>query len=385
MSKEGFDISLSLGWNERYDHKVAIGIIKYFRQRENWRLFGNEWLFQMNRPGERKTDGIIARIHDRDDLDRMTSYQVPMVDVANSYEDANLPHAVNDDLLTGRMGAEHFLDKGFTNLAYLGIDEVSWSNKRLQGMREAMREVDGTGQVHHFSVGTAWIRREHSLAGIVKWLKKLPLPCGLMAANDFLGYRVTVASAMAGLAIPEQLAVLGVDNEDVYCELSSPSLSSISCDCERIGMEAAQLLAQILNNEDPLRQVVVPPLGIHARESTAIVLGEDKMVRDVRNYIGANVGRGINVADVAACFPLSRRALEKRFKQFDGRTIHEAIQGARLEKAQRLLADGKSANAAGFESGFSTTQHFCHAFKNQFGMTPMEYAAANRNDGHGVL
>ncbi len=101
MENKGYDISLDLGWNERYDHKVAIGIIKYARRRENWRVFGNEWLFRTNRPGEQSTDGIIARITDRDDLNRAMSYGVPVVDIANSYEGANLPSAANDDLLTG--------------------------------------------------------------------------------------------------------------------------------------------------------------------------------------------------------------------------------------------------------------------------------------------
>lgn len=377
MGEKGLDISLALGWNERYDHKVAIGIIKFARMREDWRLFDNEWLFQTNRPGERRTDGIIARITNRDDLERIKSYNVPVVDVANSYDDANLPSAVNDDALTGRLAGQHLMEKGFVNLAYIGIDEVSWSLKRMQGMRDLLRETGG-GELQHLSVAVSWLKRKHTLADIVKWLKKLPLPCGIMAANDILGYWVTMAASTAGLAVPDQVAVVGVDNEDVYCELARPTLTSISCDCERIGMEAAQLLSQILNNEDPLRQVVVPPLGIHPRESTAVALGEDRMVREARRFIRANAGKGINVGDVAAAFPLSRRALEKRFKNAVGTTIHDEIARTRLDKARTLLAAGKTAAEAGYESGFSTIQHFYHAFKKHCDMTPMEYASENK-------
>ncbi len=378
MPEKTLNISLALGWNERYDHKVAVGIIKFARQQENWRLLGNEWLLHNTARENEPVHGIIARINGRDHLRRLRSHRVPIVDVANAYAAAGLPQAVNDDFLTGRMAALHLLDKGFAHLAYLGVAEATWSDQRRQGMEEVLADR-GRSELLLFNVANSWQRRLHHLTGISRWLKKLPLPCGIIAANDLLGYRLTLAAAAVGLRIPEDLAVVGVDNEDVYCHLAQPTLTSISCDCERIGQEAARLLAGILNGEDPLRQVVVPPLQIDVRESSNIVLGVDRLTREVMNFIAANIKKGINVADVAAAFPLSRRALEKRFRHFCGKTLHQEITETRLERARQLLAAGESPAAASRQSGYQTIQHFYHAFKDRFGMTPIEYRNSDKS------
>ncbi len=172
------------------------------------------------------------------------------------------------------MAALHLLEKGFNNLAYLGVDEATWSEQRRQGMEEVLKEQDRPGLLL-FTVANSWQRRLHHLTGMSRWLKKLPLPCGIMAANDLLGYRVTLA-------------------------------------------------------------------------------------------------------DVAAAFPLSRRALEKRFRHYRGKTLHQEITDTRLNLARRLLASGHSPAAASRGSGYRTLQHFYHAFKDRFGMTPLEFRKEKR-------
>lgn len=381
MTKKQCNIGLALGLNERYDHRVAIGVIKFSRSRPDWRLFGNDWLFHSGllQKRELRPDGVIARIADRGALHRLKEYGIPVVDIAGSYDDAELPQVVNDDFLTGHMAGTHLLSLGFQNFAYVGVDEAAWSHRRADGMRQAIRETLGGAELATYSVGISWLRRDRSLGGLTKWLRRLPLPCAVLAVNDLIGYRVALAAAMAGLAIPGRIALMGIDNEEVYCELSQPPLTSITCDCERIGWEAATLLARMLDGEDAaLRRSVVPPLRVEPRASTDIVLGEDSLVRNIRNFIRANAKKGINVADVAAAFPLSRRALEKRFKNAENRTIHEEILARRLECALRLLEAGESATAAAYGSGFATVQHFYHAFGKAYRMTPMAYAAAER-------
>ncbi len=387
MLRKQFDISLALGLNEHYDHRVAVGIIKFARARADWRLFGSDWLLHSDKERrDFRPDGIIARIADRETLHRLRRSKVPVVDIAGASDDAALPRAVNDDFLTGRMAGLHFLERGFRNFAHVGVDGAAWSRKRADGLLHALREAHGgaAGFAEH-AVGLGWLRREYSLAGLAKWLRRLPRPCAVLAANDRIGYRVSMAAALAGLASPADIAVMGVDNEEVYCELSRPPLSSVVCDCERIGWEAANLLAQILGNEDPLRQVVVPPVGITARESTDIMLDGDPLVRDIKHFIRANAEKGINVGDVAAAFPLSRRALEKRFKSAESRTIHDEIQTVRLERSRSLLADGESAAAAAYKSGFSTVQHFYHAFRKKYGGTPMAFAASHSRNKYSYI
>ncbi len=372
------NISLTLGVNERFDHRILLGIIKYARSKENWRLFGNEWLFQAQK-GHRvpKPDGIIARIKNREDLKRLKAYQVPVVDIAGSYDDERLYRAVNNDRLTGFMAGKHLADCGLGNFAFVGLVDSLWSMDRMHGLQDATREAQAD-EVPFFSADSSWLTKDVDVAPLSRWLRKLSLPCGILAANDVFGYKVSVAAAMVGLRIPEQLVLIGVDNEELFCELSQPPLSSVSCDCEKIGWEAADLLNSVLREEDPLRQVIVPPQGIVPRESTNIVIGEDELVRDIKRYIRANAINGINVNDVAAAFPLSRRALEKRFQKYGGTTIHEEILTTRLEKSRRLLETGKNGLEAGLGSGFSSVQHFYYTFKKHVGMTPIEYAEKAR-------
>lgn len=378
MSKKTINISLALRLNERYDHRCAIGIVRYSRDKENWRLFGSESLFFTDPERYRNApDGIIARITNRQELARLKAYNVPLVDIAGSYRDPSLFQAINDDFETGIIAASHFLVRGFHNFAYLGINDMLWSENRYAGFSHEVKRTIGA-DVSVFTIGTSWLRRDYNPSRLIRWLKKLPLPCAVMTANDLIGYRAAMAASFAGLAVPEQLSVLGVDNEDLYCELSQPKLTSIACDCEAIGAEAAALLDRILQESEPAKRVVVPPGAVMARESTSITIGEDSLVREIKIYIRANINKGMNVAEVAACFPLSRRSLERRFRSVEGMTMHEAIEDARLEKACQLLQSGLNATKAGYESGFVSIQHFHHVFKKRFHVTPTQYAGKGK-------
>lgn len=380
MSRKTFNISLALRLTERYDHRCAIGIIRYARQKENWRLLGNESLF-FTALGQsyHVPDGIIARITSRQELEQLKAYKVPLIDIAGSYHDPELYQTVNDDLETGAMAARHFLARGFSNYAYVGINDMIWSERRQAGFVGEVERALGIG-VSSFTLGVSWLRRDYNLSRLIRWLKKLPVPCAVMAANDLVGYRIGIAATMAGLSMPGQLAIIGVDNEDVFCELAEPKLSSIACDCEAIGSEAAALLDKVLADRNHSRNIVVTPGMVEARESTDIVISEDSLVREVKNYIRTNIRKGINVADVARQFPLSRRTLERRFRSVEGRSIHDAILDIRLQKARHFLAAGRTATQAGYESGFVSIQHFHHTFKKNFRLTPNEYAASVRRD-----
>lgn len=385
MPRKHYNISLVLGWHERYDHRIAVGIIKYAHQRGNWRLSGNEWLFRRRRPDSEQADGVIARITTREEHKRMLALGVPVVDIANAYEQLDMPRVVNDDFQTGAMAANHLLDKGYPHLAYVGIDEVSWSNTRKSGLLSVARER-AAEEPHCHSVGLSWLKGEPSLSRLTKWLRQLPLPCGILAANDILGYRAGIAAEMDGIRVPDEIGIAGVDNDDVFCELSRPAMTSVSCDCEQIGMAAAAYLHRILSRgilskDAPDRQFVIPPLGVVERRSTDIRFGRDAAVSDAKKFIVAHVADGINVSDVVQACNLSRRALERRFMKSEGHSLHHAIHETRLALAKTLMLSGKSAGEAGYASGFRTAQHFHHAFKKRFAMTPVEYRIQSVNSG----
>lgn len=373
MAGKSVNISLALGWNERYDHKIAVGVIKFSHQEKHWRLSGNDWLFRRNASHDQEPDGMIARITNREEHKRILSFGVPVVDIANAYADSELPRALNDDFATGVLATEHLMKKGYAHLGFVGINETSWSNMRMEGMRSMMAK--GATQ-HCYNVGISWLKREPNINGLIRWLEKIPLPCGLLAANDLLGYRITVAAKLAGISIPSQLGVIGVDNDDVFCQLANPTLTSVACDCEGIGFQAANLLAKILSGTAVKVPVIVPPLGIVERESTNLRQGRDEVVAMAKNFIHMNIAKGINVNDVVAACSISRRALERRFHSREGCSLHSVIYDSRLEFARSLLAGGRNASEASRESGFRTVQHFHYAFKKKYDMTPKDYIAS---------
>lgn len=368
------NVTLALGLEDSYEQKAALGVIKFARSREDWRLFAGDWLTPAapGRPA-RRTDGIIARITHPSQLERLKAFRVPVVDIAGAFDDPAIMTVHNDDRLTGFMAGRHLLSRGLRNFAFVGICGGAWSDERLAGMTDALAE-SGEGTLGVKKLEPSWSEKGTYLTRLAKWLRELPAPCGVLAANDMLGYKVVLAAAASDIAIPEQLAVIGVDNAEVFCELARPSLTSIPCDCEKIGAEAAGLLARTLAGEPAQRHSVVSPWPVVTRDSTDVMIGDDRLLREVKKYIRANIDRGINVADVVAAFPLSRRTLEMRFNRSGDRTLHDEILSARLEKACRLLEEGKNATEAGLGSGFASNQHFHHVFKKFMRMTPTAYS-----------
>lgn len=373
VTEERHTIVIALGLDDMYEHKAALGAIRFAKTREDWQLSGAEWLSRRRRD-RRRVDGIIARITSSKELERLKSHQVPVVDIAGSIDDPDVITVLNDDRLTGYMAGRHLLARGLEAFFFLGVEGETWSDKRLDGLRDALSEAAGEVRLIERRVDRSWLERGGNLAELAEWAGKLPRPCGVFAANDNLGYKAIAAAALAGLSVPDDLAVIGVDNDEAFCELALPPMTSIPCDCEKIGAEAAGALCAALRGERSAGRTVIAPWPVVTRSSTDIRIGDDQLIRDVKNFIRQNVGKGINVADVVAAFPLSRRALEMRFNRPGGRTLHDEIRAVRLEKACRLLEEGRNATEAAIGSGFATNQHFHHVFKKYMRMTPTAYS-----------
>ena len=213
------------------------------------------------------------------------------------------------------------------------------------------------------------------------WLADLPKPVGIMACNDDRGREVLEACRAAEVRIPEEAAVIGVDNDELLCELSDPPLSSVTLGAERAGFEAAALLDQLMaGRRKRAGQIVARALGVVARRSTEVVLHDDQEIAAALRFIHDNAGQPIRVYDVVASLGDARRTLEIRFQQVLGRSIHEEIRRARLERAKRLLLETdlplpKVAKA----SGFGSPSYLAVVFQKDVGQSPMKYRAQNRN------
>jgi LacI family transcriptional regulator len=392
------NIALAMELSDFYEHGIARGVVRYAKSKPDWRLYGYGWMFRsLNDLRQWKGDGIIARVESDENADILSSLGIPVVDVAGAYSRPGFCRVTNDDYLTGLKAGRHLLECGFSRFAFLGVQGAHWSELRLAGFITAISEARGEAWekagIPIFERPLAWWEnrsgrdaRGGSRAELSGFLRRLEAPAAIFACNDSTGLRAAELSSRLGIPVPEALAILGVDNEDILCELASPSLSSVMLDCEAIGYRAASVLDAILDRpgEPAPAETEVPPKEIAERESTRIFACGDTLVSKAVTFIRARAHEGIDVADLLGVVSASRRSLEKRFRAAMGRSLHEEIVRARIARAKRLLreTDYTLDRVAGL-SGFGAVQRFHQAFRQAEGMAPGAWR--KRDGGRGGL
>lgn len=368
-------IELLVGLDDAYGRAVARGVIRYAKGKQDWKLYGYGRLLadprELVSEGALRPDGVIARAESPEGARELAALGLPVVDVAGAYPGAGLREANNDDFETGRRAGEYLRGLGFKRFAFCGVEGTTWSRLRLRGFAEAAGIA--AKELRRFERSLGWWReRAQGTDELAAWLSSVPKPTALFACNDAAGLKAAETCRKARIAVPEDLAVLGVDDEDLVCELADPSLSSVRLDCEGIGLAAAAMLDSALAGElSAARTRLVAPLSVVERESTRIVVSGDPLVSAAATWIRANVQRGVGATELVAALPASRRSIETRFKQEMGRTLREAIEDARLDRAKRLLkTTSLPLDSIAEASGFGSLQRFHLAFKEREGMTP---------------
>jgi LacI family transcriptional regulator len=270
----------------------------------------------------------------------------------------------------------HFRDRGLQTFAYCGAAGFRWAARRGRYFRE---QVESHGmRFDEFEL--AQRSPETELRQLGRWLQRLPKPVGVLACYDMRGQQVLEACYSAGLRVPDEVAVLGVHNDVLLCELCDPPLSSVIPDASRAGAMAAALLAHLMAGQAvPLKAHLVPPLGVATRQSTDIVAVSDERVAEAVRFIRRDACKGINVADVLKAVPMARTALERRFRAVLGHTPRQLIERVRLERVRSMLAETESTIAEVAErSGYVHSEYMTVVFKRATGETPREWRAKHR-------
>jgi LacI family transcriptional regulator len=376
------DIALCMELSDFYEHGIARGVVRYAKDRPEWRLYGYGWMFRpLTDLKSWHGDGLISRVETSAAADRLAALDLPVVDVAGAYHRPGFRHVTNDDFLTGANAAAHLASCGFQRFAFLGVSGTFWSEERRRGFLHGLSAAESAHPrvVPQLSRSLSWWEDTRgSPTALADFLSRLQLPAALFACNDTAGLRATELAHRLGIAVPEGLAILGVDNEDIICELASPSLSSIMLDCETIGYKAASCLDAVLNRKGPAdgSRTSVPPRDVAERESTKVFSCPDPVVARAVTFIRARAYEGINVGDVVSVAAASRRSLEMRFRSAMGRTIHQEIARARIARARRLLADSSlTVEKVAAGAGFSAVQRFHAEFRRAEGMSPGQWRA----------
>lgn len=376
-------IQLLIGLDDAYGRAVTRGIIRYAKGRPDWRLYGYDRIFSgdgapsadgvPSPDGAPSPDGVIARVESPADARALTALPCPVVDVACAYPGTGLLEAYNDDADTGRRAGTYLKALGFRSFAFCGVEDAVWSRRRMRGFCEELGIL--SRNLARFERNLPWWKaRSDGGAELEGWLRTLPVPAAVFACNDIAGLRVVEACAAAGIRVPEDLAVLGVDDEDLLCELADPSLSSIRLDYEGIGRAAAELLAEALEapaGHPRRRELTVPPRDIVERESSRTAVHEDPLVARASAWLRANAHRPVDIGDLMAELPASRRTVENRFRAATGRTLHEALTAYRLERSRYLLRTTDTPlDDLAAACGIPTLQRFHSLFKAAEGCTP---------------
>lgn len=329
-----------------------------------------------------KPDGAIARIDNPRMVRSLRKLNIPVVDLMGKFDIENFASFDTDAAAVGKMAADHFLDRGFRQFAFCGYPGLKFSDDREW---EFLSYLSARGfQVHRLESAdkpkdtlTVTYERLGALQAsrLVKWLPTLPKPLAVFACNDHRGRQVLDACAQANLRVPEEVAVLGVDDDEVVCDLANPPLSSIRPDTHRVGYEGAVTLDALLRGQMvKISKTLIPPRGISTRLSSDMLAVDDPIIAEAMHIIRQNACNGMSVKEMLNQMAVSRATLERRFMKVMNRSPKEELLRVRLARVSQLLAETDySLDAIARQVGFKTASHMSVAFKQATGKTPGQY------------
>ena len=354
---------------------VATGVVRYARTKPDWQLRGQgPWFFSLEPEALALCDGLIARIEDDEQARFCDSLGIPVIDIAGSSSLKLFSQVRNDDYQTGVSGGTYLKSLGSKRIAWCSVDHVHWARERFIGFQTAVSKR--SEEILSFSRPLAWWRQLYeSCPDLEDWLDQLPKPISLFCCNDLSAMKVELACQRLGIRIPEEVMVLGVDNETLLCELANPSISSIQPDCSTIGYQASAMLDALLEKSiNGVHIQRIAPGPVRERESTRLVLSEDEHVAKAMSLIKREATGNLTASEVAEQASICRRSLEMRFRTYRGKSIWEEICEEKLNQASILLLHSKESIAEVSEQcGFGSIHRFYSLFKRRFGQTPQAY------------
>lgn len=371
-------------FTEQFAYRFLRGILDYSQGTEHWvvckmppsykRKLGMEGVVAWAK--EWRADVVIAQFDPDDDvtLFRKNGIVAMAQDYISKFD--TIPNITGDYALTGTMAAEYFLSKGFTNFGFFGYNGVCWSDERCEAFRSRIMESCPEGSNFYMydgqNIDNMWYYDQSELT---EWLISLPKPIAIMACDDNQGNILLQACELCGIHVPFDVAIIGVDNDEILCNMSNPSMSTINVDIERGGADAAAMAERMV--KDPSykgEDVVLEPLTVVERLSSSVFATNDKEVLMALRFIHANLDSKIMVTDVLDNVPMSRRLLEHRFKKMTGMTIYNYISIQRIERfAQLLISSNDSISDIAAKMDEFDTKGISRRFKDLKGCTPSEF------------
>lgn len=374
-------VLILIDYSSEFSRRLLKGLIQYSKDHGPWMFYrlptyyktlhGKEGIVEWAQ--EWKADAIIAR-WDHEGTNLLSTLNIPVL--LQNYKERSpyFSNLTGDYIGTGEMAAKFFIKRRYRNFAFYGNKGVVWSRERAEGFR---REVEKSGGNYYYfesenlsgeEWGTSYIELD-------EWLLSLPKPVGLFACDDSFALRVSQICKINNILIPEEISLLGVDNDELICHLSDPPISSIVTDVEKGGYEAGRLIDRMISGEikEPFN-IIIQPTRFELRKSTEKYDIENEYISQVVNFIEDNFTTDIDIEGLTGLVPLSRRNLEVKFKEEMGTSIYQFILSCRIDYfANLLLTTDRTLFDLALESGFNDCKNISRIFKKMKGYTPIEY------------
>jgi LacI family transcriptional regulator len=374
-------VDTATGWGRR----LIRGIVGCAHKHGPWNLWvharGQDEPLRLP-PGWRG-EGIIARISDHDTAHHVAAAHVPVVNVSGiELRGVGYCRVTTDLGATGRLAAEHLLGLGLKNFAYGALPRLFYVRRQYRGFAETLRQAGYPSPGYYqpsFQSDThkGWAAQERELA---QWLKRLPKPVGIFTWATTLGCRLIEIAPRLGLHVPEDVAILGGDYDELLCETCIPSLSGIAVPSQQVGYEAALFLDRLMRGEAaPPGPILIEPQGVVSRHSTDILAIQDEDLAKAIRFIRDHATDPIGVQDVLQKVAISRRRLERGFRSVLGHSPSAEIRRRHIERARQLLTEtDMPIPDVADASGFGSPTYFAYIFKREIGQSPLKYRTATR-------
>lgn len=380
------------GHNDKW---IGEGIARFVRSSGQWEMIAwpdvsCESLAFLKQQGCR---GAIVNVQTSLKARQLVEVGIPIIAYSTLQDMGPLPYISSDAAQVARMAYEYLAGKQFQHFAFFGLTEARWTVERLDRFAELVQRdgrtlhVFKTRPIHITGSFTSfpklWINTsmKRGRSELINWLRQLPKPIAILASCDILGCHLGFFVNEAGLSVPEDVAILGIDNNEALCNICSVPMSSIALNLQEAGFAAAELLGKIIMNKETMRgqQIRILPMYIKERASTNLFAIDDEDVVAAVKYINAHSHEPLQVDDIARHVCVSKRLLQKKFQQFLKKSIHEEITQAHFRNARTLLFETDlSVEKIAVDSGFGSSARMRRAFLEIAGMLPHQYRQSNR-------
>lgn len=375
-------ILLLTDFSSGYSRSLLENVVRYAREVGPWafyrmplyfrELYGDEEVVEWAKKWG--ADAIIAQFSDID-LSVLNQLNIPIIVQNYKERSSGISNLTGDYFGTGVIAANFFLHKGYKSFAYYGLTDTVWGRERGEGFKKI---VSNKGyEVYEFNNRKRVPSEKWSfdVEQVSRWLLSLPKPIALFACDDYYALQITEVCKMYDISIPEEIAVLGVDNDKLLCNISDPQLSSIELDIENGGYEAGKLLHQFIEKKiiAPV-DIIIKPVRIVPRASTERFAVSDRHIEQLLQYIDNNYQNPLSVDELTQIIPFSRRVLEKKFKRETGTSVYQYLLDLRIEKfADLLITTDLPLIEAATRSGFTDYKNISRIFTKAKEMTPLQY------------